>query len=172
MTDSNLIWVDVETTGLDPARDFLLEVAFVVTDADLTPGYAFTAVLPASMPADMDPTVLEMHTKNGLIEECAKARASFNEVWVARVLRERAAGAPLAGSTVSFDRAFLRAFLPEVEAVASYRNVDVSSVKELVKRWRPEVYEARPQGPKVHRALPDVLASIEELRYYRRALGW
>lgn len=174
-----LIWCDTETTGLKPKDDALLEVAIVVTDNGLNEVAAQSWVLPL---APDDPrrvnahaVVQEMHAKNGLWDECAaladETLPGYVEVKVADILAfvrqyTEAKSGPICGSTIGFDRAFLEHHMPEVAAHFSHRNLDVSVFTELALRFYPEAYEKRPKGGG-HRALPDIRASIEMLRYWR-----
>lgn len=179
-----IVWVDVESTGLDPKRDHLLEVALVVTD-DALNEVAYTGVVmqPVGVDIDsikMDAVVEKMHTENGLFEEVRLTRGRRHIAeerlrdWLSAVVRdmfssdEKLDRVPLAGSTVGFDRAFLREHMPALESMFSYRSIDVSSITELAKRWAPAIYEKRPKAGKAHRALADVRESIEYLRFYRR----
>ncbi len=235
-----IIWCDTETTGLNPVKDHLLEVALVVTDDDLVELASTSVVMqPVGVSIDsvqMDKVVVEMHTKNGLlteiramekgerqlirrheaeqqlidflrdafrlvppvaIEKCAHCGRGLKEhnfeieMCVGGVDRPvpycmadgyyntqfhpklvpAVSQTPLAGSTVSFDRSFLRQHMPKLESRVHYRSIDVSSLTELAARWAPEIYAARPKAEDgaAHRALPDILENIEYLRYFRRA---
>lgn len=169
-----LCWVDLETTGLDPGRDAVLEVACVITTADLDEVARWQTVVrpPAHMPTLCD-QVRSMHTRSGLLDALAGG-APFDAAagglldFLRAHLPEGAV--PLAGSSVHFDRAFMRQRLPDAEAWLHYRNVDVSTVKELVRRWAPTLLDEVPADEVAHRAMPDVLASIAELDRYRAAL--
>lgn len=182
MEESRLIWADVETTGLDSQRDYLLEVAFLVTDADLNPldeGYQ-TVIRPGSMRAALtrleeSPIVHGMHQASGLLSELEQGTSSLlagaNAV---DYLRKHSPGRdrlPLAGSSVGFDRGFIQARLPGVATWFHYRSVDVSTIKELVRRWYPpEILGGAPEKKLAHRAMPDLHESIDELRYYRETV--
>lgn len=230
-----IVWCDVETSGLRPEKDHLLEVALVVTDDDLVERCATVVVMqPVGISigsVQMDKKVVDMHTKNGLldeiralekntggmrlyqaeqllldfltgafatvppvaIEKCAHcgrgekeheekvhpllsmmARLCPAEGYFSCSFRSKFVPAvsqtPLAGSTIAFDRMFLRAHMPKLHEKFHYRSVDVSSLTELAQRWAPEVYEARPKNPAgaPHRALADVRESIEYLRFFKR----
>lgn len=194
-----IVWVDTETTGLDPERGSLLEVAFVVT-TDRLEEIAYTSALVEPFDYDdivtkLDPAVRAMHEKNGLLREVealggegcgATAVATRLIRWLINVVDlyvasggyvdaggsepgEILKGTPLAGSTVGFDRAWLRRHMPSLEALFSYRSIDVSSFTEIAKRWSPAVYEGRPKTVIAHRALTDVRESINYLRYYRES---
>ena len=173
-----LVWIDCEMTGLDPERDDIVEVACIVTEADLTEldsGISLV-IRPASDDslAAMDEVVVRMHTESGLIDEIPQGipLADAEEQVLAYVRRHvpEARKAPLAGSSVYVDRGFLAKHMPDLDGHLHYRLVDVSSVKELVRRWFPRVYFATPEKRGNHRALGDIRESIAELRYYRDAI--
>lgn len=161
-------------TGLDPQRDVIIEIATILTDDDLEPlAEAPSLVLHATdeQLAGMVPVVKEMHRASGLTEEVRAATLGIegaNEQLLAFLGAHVPKGeVPLAGNSIGTDRRFLQQYLPQVEAWFHYRNVDVSTIKELARRWRPDVLAAAPDKPSNHRALDDVRASVEELRYYR-----
>lgn len=173
MNDS-LIWVDLETTGLDPQQDRILEIAVVVTDGQLNviDQYSSIVAYPGSTLLLANPTVEDMHRRSGLLAEMRSTAwspeiepRSLDLRFEAFVAEHGATGAPLAGSNVQFDRNFLRRWMPRLEDAAHYRNVDVSTLKELMRRWHPEVPEWEKTGD--HRALSDILDSIAELKFYR-----
>jgi oligoribonuclease len=175
-TNDRLVWIDCEMTGLDIAVDELVEVAVVVTDFDLVPVHpGFTIVIKPDKSAldNMGDFVTEMHTTSGLIDEIpngaslAEAEYEVLEYILKYVPTEQ--HAPLAGNTIGTDRAFLAKYMPRVDGHLHYRSVDVSSIKELARRWFPRVYFNAPQKHGGHRALADILESIRELEYYRRA---
>lgn len=172
-----LVWVDCEMTGLDLADDALIEVAALVTDADLNVlGDGVDVIIkPAAAAVDqMGDFVRNMHQSSGLLTQL-EAGVSMDEAeqrvldYVREFVQE-ARRAPLAGNTIGTDRAFLARDMPQLESFVHYRNVDVSSVKELVRRWYPRVYYSSPAKSGNHRALADIQESIEELRYYRDAV--
>jgi len=172
-----LIWIDLEMTGLDLARDEIVEIACIVTEADLTEvdeGISLVVKPGDASLAGMQPVVVEMHTASGLIDEIPHGIALDDaQRQVLAYVRERvpeARKAPLAGSSVYVDRMFLAAYMPELDAHCHYRLIDVSSVKELAKRWFPRVYFNAPAKTGNHRALADIRESIAELRYYRDAI--
>jgi oligoribonuclease len=172
-----LVWVDCEMTGLDLARDALVEVAALVTDPELNIlGDGVDVVIKPSPTAlgQMGDFVRTMHAESGLLaalDHGLEMRAAEERVldYVRQFVTEPKK-APLAGNTVGTDRAFLARDMAELEGYVHYRNVDVSSVKELVRRWYPRVYYQAPVKSGNHRALADVQESIEELRYYREAV--
>lgn len=172
--DGRIVWIDCEMTGLRLDRDALVEIACVVTEPDLTPvdeGINLVIRPPAEALSQMDDVVVQMHRNSGLMDEIphgiglGAAGAQVLDYVRARVPEPRRA--PLAGSTVYVDRGFLARDMPELDNHLHYRVIDVSSFKELVKRWYPKVYYGAPAKTGNHRALGDILDSIAELRYYR-----
>lgn len=175
-TADRLVWIDCEMTGLDLAIDELVEVAVVITDYDLVPvDPGFTIVIKPDQSAldTMNDFVTAMHTSSGLIDEIPSgvSLADAEYAVLEYILRFVPTGgqAPLAGNTIGTDRAFLAKFMPRVDGHLHYRSVDVSSIKELARRWFPRVYFNAPAKNGGHRALADILESIRELEYYRRA---
>lgn len=171
----NIVWIDLETTGLDSETSVVLEIAVIITDKHLNHLAQTSLVIhhPNNALVDLDEWVQTQHQASGLLEEVrrstltlAKAEAAALDL-VAAYCPPRAC--PLAGSSVCFDRRFLMRHMPKLDAHLSYRQVDVSSLKELVKRWYPDKAPANGAGAQ-HRALPDILESIEELRYYRKTV--
>ena len=175
--NDRLVWIDCEMTGLSVAADEIVEIACIVTEADLTEidqGISLV-VKPNDAPlAAMDPFVVNMHTVSGLINEIpngitlADAEEQVLAYVKQHVPEERKA--PLAGSSVYVDRGFLSKYMPLLDAHLHYRLIDVSSIKELSKRWYPRVYYSSPEKNGNHRALGDIRESIAELRYYRAAV--
>lgn len=172
-----IIWVDCEMTGLDKQRDALVEIAVLVTDADLNIlGEGVDVVIrpPAGALEQMDPFVRTMHTTSGLLEELdagmTLAEAEQQCLDYVRQHCPEPGKAPLAGNSVGTDRAFLDRDVPEFAGHLSYRTIDVSSLKELAKRWFPRVYYNMPRKNGGHRALADIRESIQELKYYRQVL--
>lgn len=165
-------------TGLDPERCVILEVAVIVTDDDLeTVAELGPLVLHASDEelAVMEPVVVQMHTGNHLLEDVRRASLTVSEAEdaVLAFLRTHLADprqVPLCGNSIGTDRRFLARYMPKVESSLHYRSIDVSSLKELARRWYPEVLEHMPQKNPAHRALDDVRDSIAELRYYRTTI--
>ena len=174
--NDRLVWIDCEMTGLDPAIDELVEIAVVVTDFNLEildPGLQLVIKASDAAMANMDEFVQNMHATSGLDKEIphglplAEAEARVLEYVRRFVPLERKA--PLAGNTIGTDRMFLAKYMPALDAYLHYRNVDVSSIKELSRRWLPRVYFNAPEKHGGHRALADILESIRELQYYRLA---
>jgi len=172
-----LVWIDCEMTGLDLAVDELVEVAVVITDFDLTPIHSGLAVVikpDHSAWENMGGFVRGMHTESGLIDEVPNgvslADAEFAILEYILKYVPTAQQAPIAGNTIGTDRAFLAKFMPRVDAHLHYRSIDVSSIKELARRWFPRVYFNAPAKNGGHRALADILESIRELQYYRLAV--
>jgi len=175
--NDRLVWIDCEMTGLNLESDALIEVAALVTDFDLNvlgDGVDVVVKPPPEALAQMDDFVREMHTSSGLLEQLDNGvTAAEAEQQVLSYVREHcSAGSrpPLAGNTVATDRAFLARDMADLEAFLHYRIVDVSSIKELARRWYPRAYYSSPAKTGNHRALADIQESIEELRYYRAAI--
>ena len=171
---NRLIWIDLEMTGLRPDTDRILEVALVVTDHDLMP-VAQAPVFVVHQDDDvlngMDAWNQATHGKSGLIEKVRASTADEAQVESEALafLREHVPAkiSPMCGNTICQDRRFLARFMPTLEEHFHYRNLDVSTLKELARRWRPDLMKGIPKEGK-HEALADILESIEELRYYRR----
>lgn len=176
-SQDRIVWIDCEMTGLDLMADALVEVAALVTDSELNilgDGVDLVIKPPAAAVEQMVDFVRDMHTSSGLIteldagvtiEEAQEAVMAYVREWVSEPRK-----APLAGNSVATDRGFLARDMPELEQYLHYRIIDVSSVKELARRWYPRVYFASPEKNGGHRALADIRESIEELKYYREAL--
>ncbi len=172
-----IVWIDCEMTGLDTVNDALVEIAVIVTDSDLTaldPGMEVVIKPPREALANMPEVVVQMHTESGLLDmlddgvSVAEAQAQVLE-YVRRFVPEPGK-APLAGNSVGTDRMFLERDMPELTAHLHYRIIDVSSIKELARRWYPRAYYNAPVKDGGHRALADIAESIDELRYYRSVL--
>lgn len=169
-----IVWVDCEMTGLDLGVDEICEIAVVVTDSDLNeldPGLQLVVKPSDAAMQNMGEFVTKMHTDSGLLEEIpqgislAEAEAAVLSYLKQWVLAERTA--PLAGNSIGTDRMFLNRQMPNLDGYLHYRNIDVSSIKELTRRWYPRVYFQLPKKTGNHRALADIKESIQELRYYR-----
>jgi oligoribonuclease len=176
--DDHLVWLDLEMTGLDVERHTIVEIACIVTDSDLTPlddGIDIVIHQDADTMAQMDDFVRKMHTKSGLLPEIAASDVTLE------VARTRALDyvrsyvptpgtAPLCGNSIGTDRRFLDRYMHDLDTYLHYRSVDVSSLKELCRRWYPETYSLRPDKSEQHRALDDVRESLAELKFYREQL--
>ena len=176
-TADPLVWIDCEMTGLDLSADALIEVAAVVTDYDLKPlGKGIDVLIkpPAAALEQMGDFVRDMHTSSGLLDELGNgltmAEAQHTVLDYVRSLVPQPRTAQLAGNSVGTDKAFLVRDMPELVDYLHYRVVDVSSIKELAKRWYPRTFFHSPEKHGGHRALADILESIDELRYYREVL--
>lgn len=169
-----MVWLDLEMTGLDVERHVIVEIAALVTDDDLQPldeGVDLIVHQPPEALAQMDDFVRTMHTKSGLLPEIEASPLSLTDAGAQVLDYVRAhvgdGASPLCGNSIGVDRRFLDRQLPELDQFLHYRSIDVSSFKELCRRWYPEVYKRRPDKTETHRALADVRESIAELRYYR-----
>ncbi len=176
MTD-RLVWIDCEMTGLDLSKDALVEIACIVTDGELNPlddGIDVLIKPPAEALEQMADVVREMHTTSGLLTELGSgltlAEAQELVLGYMRPHVPEARKVPLCGNSIATDRSFLARDMPELDAFLHYRMVDVSTIKELARRWYPRVYFASPEKHGGHRALADIRESIRELRYYREAV--
>jgi oligoribonuclease len=176
-SQDRIVWIDCEMTGLDLRADALVEVAALITDSELNVlGEGIDVVIrpPAEALAQMRDVVRQMHTSSGLLDELDSgvtiAEAQRTVLDYVRAWVPEARKAPLAGNSVATDRGFLARDMPELEAHLHYRIVDVSSIKELARRWYPRVYFASPAKTGNHRALADIRESIQELKYYRAAV--
>ncbi|MFM5952040.1 MAG: oligoribonuclease [Micrococcales bacterium] len=172
-----LVWIDCEMTGLNVEKDCLVEIAVVVTDSELNvldPGLDLVIKPNASSLANMNDFVTEMHTNSGLINEfetghdlatAERMVLEYIQRWVSDPRQ-----APLAGNSIGTDRMFINRYMPTLDSFLHYRNIDVSSIKELTRRWFPKVYFQLPKKDGGHRALADILESIKELKYYRKTV--
>ncbi|ONF44934.1 oligoribonuclease [Marinobacter lutaoensis] len=174
MADADrLVWIDLEMTGLDPNRERIIEIASIVTDADLNviaEGPVIAVHQPDSVLDAMDEWCTRTHGASGLVQRVRESRldeAAAERETLAFLRRHVAPGqSPLCGNSIGQDRRFLVKYMPELEAFFHYRNLDVSTVKELARRWRPDVL-AGVQKKGSHLALDDIRDSIAELRHYR-----
>jgi oligoribonuclease len=176
--DAPLVWLDLEMTGLEVSRHVIVEIAVLVTDVDLVPlddGIDLVVHADDAQLAEMDDFVVRMHTRSGLLAAIKAAATTLEEAgaealaYVRRHVPE-ARIAPLCGNSIGTDRRFLDTYLPELDGWLHYRSIDVSTIKELSRRWFPEQYARRPDKDEGHRALADVHESIAELRYYRESV--
>ena len=173
--DDRLVWIDLEMTGLDVERHRIVELAVIVTDARLevlADGLDLIVHQPPEVLAEMDDFVRKMHTKSGLLGEIERSQLSLDDAgkqaveYIARFVPEPGT-APMCGNSIGVDRRFLDRYLPDLDKYLHYRSIDVSSIKELCRRWYPTVYQKRPSKAEAHRALDDIRESVAELRYYR-----
>ncbi|MEV7827481.1 oligoribonuclease [Microbacterium enclense] len=175
--NDRLVWIDCEMTGLDLAVDELVEIAVVITDFELNvldPGFQIVIKPDDSALTNMGEFVTEMHRSSGLLDEIPNgvslADAEFQALEYIQRFAPVEGKAPLAGNTIGTDRMFLAKYMPRVDRWLHYRNVDVSSIKELSRRWYPRAYFQAPTKHGGHRALADIRESIRELAYYRAAV--
>jgi oligoribonuclease len=173
-----LVWMDLEMTGLEPRRHVIVEIATIITDDDLNVVAEGPALVIGATPEQlvhMGEFVTEMHTKSGLKESMENSAVTVDEA-ESRTLEflkshiKEPRTIPLCGNSIGTDRRFLQEFMPTLEAFFHYRNVDVSTIKELARRWNPSVLSALPEKATSHRALDDIRESIAELIHYRKAL--
>ncbi|MEZ5235393.1 MAG: oligoribonuclease [Acidimicrobiia bacterium] len=170
-----LAWMDLEMTGLDPMTDRIVEIATLVTDDQLNlvaEGPDLVIHVDDDMLAAMNPVVQRMHAQSGLTERIRASTMTLEEAGAETLafLRSHipdARSVPLCGNSIGTDRRFLARYLPEIEEFLHYRSVDVSTIKELVRRWYPGVLDAAPRKATTHRALDDIRESLTELRFYR-----
>jgi oligoribonuclease len=173
-----LVWMDLEMTGLDPTTDVIVEIATLVTDDDLTvvaEGPDLVVHQPEEALAAMQPVVVDMHTRSGLLDAVRKSTITLADAGERALafIKEHVpepGTVPLAGNSIGTDRRFLALHLPEIEQWLHYRSIDVSTVKELVQRWYPAAWADRPKKAGSHRALDDIRESVAELAYYRQAV--
>lgn len=172
-----LVWIDMEMTGLDPAKERIIEMAAIVTDSELeviAEGPELIVHQPDAILDAMDEWNTRTHGASGLTERVRQSTLSEAEAEAQMLafLKEHCPEreAPLAGNSVHQDRRFLARYMPSIDAHLHYRIVDVSTIKELCQRWYPTLYEGRPMKKGSHRALDDIRESIEELRYYRKTV--
>ncbi len=176
--DNRIVWIDLEMTGLDPNRHVIVEVAALVTDAELNILDGAIDLVVHATPeqlAEMDQVVTKMHSDNGLVTAIEASTLSITDAEdavLALIQRhcDPAHPAPLAGNSIATDRAFIRAHMPRLDQALHYRMIDVSTVKELTRRWFPRAYQNQPPKGMAHRALADIVESIQELDYYRRCV--
>ena len=173
-----LAWIDLEMTGLDPSTEVIVEIAVLVTDDDLTivaEGPDLVVSQPAEKLAAMGDIVRRMHASSGLTVAVGASTTTLEDAGgqVLDFLRQHISqpgSVPLCGNSIGTDRRFLAAYLPDLERFFHYRSIDVSTVKELCRRWYPDVYAKAPSKASAHRALDDIRESVKELRYYRETI--
>jgi oligoribonuclease len=170
-----LVWMDLEMTGLEPETDVIVEIATLITDDDLNiiaEGPDLVIHQSDEVLARMNQIVVDMHTKSGLLEAIKSSTITLEEAGAATLefIRQHIPEArtiPLCGNSIGTDRRFLAKYLPEIENYLHYRSVDVSTIKELARRWYPKLGSDRPNKGGTHRALDDIRASVNELTFYR-----
>lgn len=173
-----LAWMDLEMTGLDPTRHVIVEIATLITDDDLevvAEGPDIVIAASDAELAEMDEFVAKMHARSGLLDAIASSDVSLKDAGEAtfaflREHIEERETVPLAGNSIGTDRRFLMRYLPEIEEWLHYRSVDVSTVKELCRRWYPDIFRRAPEKQTAHRAMDDIKESVAELSYYRDAI--
>ena len=175
MTGDNLVWIDCEFTGLDPAENRIIEIATIITDSELNiiaEGPCLAINQPAGLLAGMDEWNTTHHTESGLVEKVLASEIDDAEAQrlTLEFVREHtnSKSSPLCGNTISQDRRFLRRYMPELHSHFHYRSIDVSTVKELAVRWNPDIPSMEKTGG--HRALDDIRESVAELAYYRERI--
>lgn len=171
--ETNLVWLDLEMTGLEPADDVILEIATIVTDSDLNiiaEGPVFAIHQPDDVLNNMNPWCIETHGNSGLTQRCRESSTSLAAAEKATLtfLQQHvpAGASPMCGNSIGQDRRFINRYMPDFEKFFHYRNLDVSTIKELARRWKPEVLN-KVNKTGVHLALDDIRESIEELKVYR-----
>ncbi|MGH9918512.1 MAG: oligoribonuclease [Nitrososphaerales archaeon] len=173
-----LVWMDLEMTGLDPARHTIVEIATLVTDDDLSvlaEGPDLVVHADERQLAAMDPVVREMHTRSGLLKAIESSNLSLEDAGrqtleFIKIHAPQRGSVPLCGNSIGMDRRFLATQLPDVENWLNYRSVDVSTLKELCRRWYPKALSGAPKKKTAHRAMDDIRESVSELEYYRRTI--
>lgn len=173
-----LVWMDLEMTGLDATSDVIVEIATLITDDELevtAEGPELVVYQPDNILEHMDSYVRDMHTRSGLLEQIRSSEVSLEAACAETLtfLKEHISEAgtvPLCGNSIGTDRRFLTAQMPEIEDFLHYRSIDVSTLKELGRRWYPKDLRGAPKKATGHRALDDIRESLEELRFYRTAL--
>ena len=173
-----LVWMDLEMTGLDHMSDVIVEIATIITDDDLNivaEGPDLVIHQSDEVLSNMNEVVTKMHTDSGLLEQISSSTLTLQEAGqqTLEFIREHcpeAGTVPLCGNSIGTDRRFLARYLPEIENYLHYRSVDVSSIKELVRRWYPEANARRPWKPNSHRALDDIKESVAELQHYQQVV--
>jgi oligoribonuclease len=173
-----LVWIDLEMTGLDPHRHIIVEIASLITDDDLdiiAEGPDLVIGVTPEQLSEMDDFVTAMHRKSGLLDEMTSSTLSLEQAQAQTLtfLRQHISDGqrvPLAGNSIGTDRRFLAEFMPEIENFLHYRSVDVSTIKELARRWYPDLAAKAPSKHGSHRALGDIRESLDELRFYRKHL--
>ncbi|KAH8278737.1 hypothetical protein KR018_008111 [Drosophila ironensis] len=176
-SETDIVWMDLEMTGLDIEKDKVLEVACIITDKDLnvkSEGPCFAINHPPEVYETMNEWCMKHHYESGLVDRCKSSQVTPEQAdqlllsYLKDNIPQRAC--PLGGNSIYMDRLFIRKFMPQVDEYLHYRIVDVSSIKELAKRWHPDVATAAPKKTFAHRSLDDILETIKELQYYKQHL--
>jgi oligoribonuclease len=173
-----LVWMDLEMTGLDPTSDVIVEIATLITDDELelvAEGPDLVIATPPEKLAGMDQVVVDMHTRSGLLEQIKQSTITLEDAGrqTLEFIKEHVPeprSVPLCGNSIGTDRRFLAAYLPDIENHLHYRSIDVSTIKELSRRWFPATLSGAPSKAGGHRALDDIRESVAELRYWREAV--
>lgn len=173
-----LVWLDLEMTGLEPAHDRIVEIATLVTDDELelvAEGPDLVITTPPEALEAMDGVVKQMHARSGLLDAIAKSgvtleQAATESLDFVRQHIPEARKVPLCGNSIGTDRRFLAQYMPDLENYLHYRCIDVSTIKELARRWYPEAFANAPKKLGAHRALDDIKESVEELKYWRKVI--
>lgn len=172
--ESAIVWMDLEMTGLNPISDKIIEIACLITDKDLnvlTDGLSFTINQPKEIFDQMNEWCIKQHGESGLVEKCLKSDITLERaesmllVYLQKYVPK--GKCPLAGNSIYMDRLFLRHQMSSVDNYLHYRVIDISSIKELCRRWRPDLIKSTPKKRLLHRSLEDLQDSIDELKYYR-----
>jgi oligoribonuclease len=173
-----LVWMDLEMTGLDPGTDVIVEIATLVTDDELeivAEGPDLVVAAPAEALAAMDQVVVDMHTRSGLLDAITSSTLTLEDAGrqTLKFIKQHVPeprSVPLCGNSIGTDRRFLATYLPDIENHLHYRSIDVSTIKELSRRWYPEAVAKAPSKAGGHRAMDDIRESVAELRYWREAV--
>lgn len=173
-----LVWMDLEMTGLDPTADVIVEIATLVTDDELevvAEGPDLVIATAADKLAGMDQVVVDMHTRSGLLDQIKQSTMTLEDAGrqTLEFIKQHVPvprTVPLCGNSIGTDRRFLAAYLPEIENHLHYRSIDVSTIKELSRRWYPDTISGAPSKAGGHRAMDDIRESVAELRYWRDAV--
>jgi len=173
-----LVWMDLEMTGLDHTKDVIVEIATLITDDELNviaEGPDLVVHQSEDHLAGMDQVVVDMHTKSGLLDAIRVSTTTLDEAGAATLafIKEHVKQprtVPLCGNSIGMDRRFLTAYLPEIEDWLHYRSIDVSTLKELARRWYPAQFSSAPRKATAHRALDDIVESVSELRFWRASI--
>ena len=171
-----IVWVDLECTGVNTEKDLILEVAMVFTDGNLNETASKNIVIHHDELPPMDPAVVEMHSKSNLLDEVQKSKTTLYGAqemlmeFIEANLEKSAEKVPMGGNNIGFDRKFMDKYMTKVNRAFHFRSIDVSSFNEVAKRWYPEILKKLPSKNFAHRAMGDIRESINELKFYRREM--